>query len=526
MEEDVVVIPPVTPPAAPPVAPPPVEPRGHTLSEQKFFAKRDASSLPNPSVIPPQEPAPVAPPVEVVPPVAQPPVTPPVDEPIAVVPPVDPPVAPPVQAEPPIAEIAEDDFSTELPGLGVEDGSLLEAPAVHPDSPLKVGDPQWAHDAFNRLQADTTISPEDKKTIAELPPTAWDKARRWQNDTKTLGQFRDEQVPIGSVYDTLTKQSKERTDELQTEALNRLLSNPDGIEDFSAKHPQLYATVMTELINNASDVVASVLKKKGFNVVKAEPFDKQKIIDRIKANPMYETLAETDMAVLIEQEITNLAELIGEGTVTPEELAAQMAQPDVPATKAREAFAQVQTTVKEAQETQWKKAIGDGLQAAGIKPATQVELAKNPQAAHLKTVLYEMALNGLPGVVEGWDEHSAKWGANQPGFKETFEEVAMHLQRGDMAAFQESAPSLNPFYFEFGKKRSGMGLIQNLYRAVDGLLGVSVAAPPPVIPGVPPPVNGGLPPGGGELPKTKSGREMTFSEQRYFKSKNGVPASN
>lgn len=513
MAENVIDGQPTPAPAAPapaeptaPVAPAtPAEPRGRTLSERRFFAKQDASSLP---ISPTEPPAQTTPPVNVVSDVVAPSPPPIVDEPAGTVPPIEP------AAEP----ISADDFSVELPGMAVNDGVLLEGPdARHPDSPLDINAPKWQHEAYNRLQADTSISDADKKTISELPPTAWDKARRWQTDTKLLGQFRDAEVPISSVFDMLTKQSKERVAEFEVESLNRLLSNSNRMVEFSDKHGQLFAGLMTSMINEHSDVVASVLKKKGFNVVKAEPFDRNKILDEIKNHPMFETFAETDIAELVNAKINALADMVGTNEeITPEELAAGLQKADQPATDTavRELTTSIMQAHAEVRDNQWLKAIGDGLQSSGIKPATQAELTKNPAAAHLKTVLYNAALYGLPGVITGWDEHSANWGANQTGFKETFDELASQLRAGDVARFKESSSALNPFYFEFGQKRANIAMIRNLYSTVDKILSEAAAPPPPVVdPATPPATIDGLPPAGGE-PKGR-----TYSERRYFASR-------
>lgn len=498
----------VVPPVAPAAPAAPVERTFRTNSEKRFFEKQTAPSLPiTPTEPSPQEPAPAA-----VPPVVVPPVEPPIEAAPAA-PVVDPPVVDePPAAEPPVP--AEDDFSVELPGTVPDDGVLLDAPVRHPDSPLEEGAAQWQHDAYNRLQSDTTISEEDKKTISELPPGSWDKARRWSKDTKLLGQFRDANVPISSVFEMLSKQSKDRTAEFEVESLNRVLSNPEGMTTFSEKHPQLFATLLSELVNSHSEFVAGTLQKAGFNVVKAEPFDKQKILDKLKAHPMWDTFSETDIADMVESQIDELAGMVQTSPISPEDLAAQLEQGTASPAQDSGVYQQLQTSVNEAKSNHWIKAIGDGLQVSGIKPATQEEITRNPAAAHLKTIIYNAALYGLDGVITGWDEHSSKWGESQPGFKSTFEELGTYLQSGDIPRFAENAPSMNPFYFEFGKKRANTALIRNLYKVVDKMLATGTEPPPPPPPGgQPPPVITGQPP-------IQEGRQYrTNSERRYFESR-------
>lgn len=498
---DEISVTPVVEPVAPAAAP---ERKFRTIAEEKFFAKREASSLPNTST----EPSTQEPISEVPAPSA--PDTPVVDEPV--VPPVIDAVEPPT--EPPA--LAEDDFSVELPGSTIpEDGVLLNTDVRHPDSPLAETAPKWQHDAFNRLQSDPNISPEDKKTISELPPSAWDKARKWQADTKLLGQFRNAEVPISAVFDTLTRQSRERVAELETEALNRMLTNPEGMVAYSSAHPREYAEVMAALINDHSDFVASALQKRGFKVVKAEPFDKDKIINDLKQHPLWETFSETEIADLVTSKIEELSGMISTTALTPDELAAQMDKPQATPAMATEAIQKIQTAIVGAKTEQWTKAIGDGLQANGIKPATQAEIAKNPALAHLKTIVYNAALYGLDGVISNWDEHSAKWGQTRPGFSETFDELASYLQDGDIDRFTDGAPGMNPFYFEFGQKRAQTALVQNLYKAIDKLMQETapVPVPQPITPTTPPTTNGQPSPVDG-------GRQYrTNSERRFFESR-------
>lgn len=487
----------VVPPTAPAVDVPavPEQRTFRTNSEKRFFEKQASSSLPNtPTETPPQ--TPVTPDT---PPATTEQVTTPIpDEPT--------PAAPDT--------VAEDDFSVELPGTQVpEDGVLLDAAVRHPDSPLEENAPAWQHDAYSRLQSDTTISDEEKKTISELPPSSWDKARRWAKDTKLLGQFRDPEVPIASVFETLSKQSKERVGELEVESINRVLSDPDSMVAFSDKHPQLYAALLSELVNNHSDFVASTLQKAGFNVVKAEPFDKEKIFDKLRSHPMWDTFSETDIAEMVESQIEELAGMVSTGQVSPEDLAAELGKKDAGPAADNQLYQQVTSTVKNVQDNHWLKAVGDGLQTSGIKPATQEEINRNPAAAHLKTLIYNAALYGLNGVIIDWDSHSSKWGSTQPGFTSTFEELASYLQVGDVARFEENAPSMNPFYFEFGQKRARTALIQNLYRTVDKLLTAEPATVPPLPPGTPPPTIEGQPAPTGER------KYRTNSERRFFESR-------
>lgn len=462
-------------PAAPATPTPAPEKQFRTLSEAKFFANKENSSLPEtPIELPPQEPAPIVP------------STPSPSEPVSVTPP-------------------EDDFSVDFPEAQKEEGVLLQDPVRHPDSPLSDTAPQWQHDAFNRLQQDPTISEEDKKTISALPPNVWDKARRWNADTKLLGEFRDQNVPISRVFDILTKQSKERATEIETEAINRLLSTPERMIEFSAAHPQTYAQVMSTLITEHTDFIADVLKRKGFTLSKAQPFDVNKVLEDLKSDPLWDTFSETDIAAKVEAAMAEMAQRIGTTEVTPEDLMEGLNQQ--PQSESSQVFQTAFETAKRARDNQWLKAISDGLAESGIKPATPEEAKRNPAAANLKTLIYNVALHGLPGVITNWDEHSAQWGAKQPGFQETFQELASLLTSGEFERFEESSSAMNPFYYEFGKRRANIGLIQNLYRTVDKLLSTTEPAPAPT---------GTTPPGGTASAPAAEPRGRTLSERRFF----------
>lgn len=472
-------------PSEPIPAPAAPEPRGQTLAEQKFFASRDASSLPPvPTDIPiepsNQEPTPAAPLVPDTAAVAAP--------------------APAAESTP--EAIPETDFSTTMPGE--TDGVLIGDDMLHPDSPLDASAPPWQHEEYRRLQADSSLSDEDKKAISELPPSKWAKARKWQADTKLLGQFRNPEIPISQVFDVLKKQSKERVAALEVESLARLVQSGEGMVEFSRTHPQLYGEIMSEMINSHTEFVQKALQKKGFNLVKQEPVSMDSIKAKLKANPLYETFADTDLEDLILQEYEALAQRLQPGEVTPEDLIPG----DQPDTVDTAHFQALQQTVSTVRETQWIKAVSDGVQASGIKPATQEEAQRNPAAAHLKTLIYNVAVHGLPGVMTGWDEHSDKWGQAQPGFTSTRDDLRTLLREGDLESFTANAPSMNPFYYDFGTKRGTTPLIQNLYRQA---LKMFETAPPAPVPTTQPPLTNGNAP----TPEVKG---QTYAERKYFAS--------
>jgi hypothetical protein len=476
-----------------------------SFAEQRFIDNLQASSSSLPNT--PTEPA-----TDVSAPAATP-VTPPA-EPIAPVVEPTPAAAPepaaPVQLEPaapePVVDV-DDDFSADFIDAAPIQAEGTAPAAPDPNSPLAADAPQWQQDAFKRLQNDESISAEDRKTIAELPPTAWDKARRWQRDTQTFGKFRDKNVAISEVYDVLTKQSKDRTTELEIEALNRLVTDPSGekMGEFSAKYPKVYTELLSGLITQHPDFVQEALKAKGFVVSKIEQVDVDAALADIKNDPLWTNIEDTPLGDQIEAKLKVLAEQAARAKApefAPEPSA------DVPSDDT--AYQAAHAAIVQVRDSHWLKAVGDGLVSQGIKPATQEETRINPAAAHLKNMVYTAALRGLPGILPDWDEHSAQWGQKQEGFLPTFQELTSYMQEGDYDKFQENAPAMNPYYYEFGERRGNIPLIKRLYKFVDSMFGAAQPPPPPPEPQTI------TSPNGSPAPAPAESRFKTLSEKRFF----------
>jgi hypothetical protein len=469
-----------------------------SFAEQRFIENLQAvsSSLPT---------TPTEPVTDVPVPAATPELPP--AEPIA--PAVEPPPASaaPAQELEPAAPEADDDFSADFIDAAPAPAEATEPTPVDPGSPLAADAPQWQRDAYRRLQSDESLSAEDRETVAGLPPSKWDIARKWARDTKTFGKFRDKNVAIGEVYDVLSKQSKDRTTELEIEALTRLVTDPTGTKmgEFSAKHPKVYTELLSGLITQHPEFVQQALASKGYVVSKTENIDVESAIADIKNDPLWINIEDTPLGDQIEAKLKVLAEQAARAA-TPEFTPEQTAdQPD-------EAYQAAHTAITQVRDSHWLKAVGDGLVSQGIRPATPEETRINPAAAHLKNMVYTAALRGLPGIISDWDEHSAQWGQKQDGFLSTFQELTSYMQDGDYDKFQENAPSMNPYYYEFGTRRANTPLIRRLYKAVDQMFGNATApADPPV-----PEAQTTTSPSGSPAPAPADSRFRTLSEKRFF----------
>lgn len=392
------------------------------------------------------------------------------------------------------------EFSTEIP-----DEPKPEESVDIPEGVLPPESPQWQKDAYSRLMQDETLTEEDKETIKQLNPKAWDKARKWNKDTKLLGQFRNKEVPITSVYEVLEKQSPERLRELEVESINRAIGDGETLVRFSQEHPKVFSELLVSLIDNHSEFVTSVLNKKGYSVAKTGPVSADSILDQLKADPLWETLEDTEFGDKLKAEIQALAEKAS--SVSTEDLEKELSS-SAQDSDAAEQYQKVYTTVQKARDDHWLKAVADGLHNQGIRPATQEETRRDPALASVKNLIYHAALRGLDGVLPNWDDHSSKWGASQPGFTTTMAELQDQLQSGNTDKFLEGAAALNPFYYEFGTKRAMIPFIRNTYQKVESLLNSRSPAPPP---------KQTQPPSTASNDQTPTGRQYrTLAEKRFF----------
>jgi len=515
-DENVTAIPPAADPSAPAATPPAAEPvKARSIQEEKFLANlRSTSSTPNTETTPPQDAAPST--DEATPPAGTAEPTP---EPA----PTDGTEPPPAPAEGEGAaelgtELEGDDLSSDLPGTTQP---VIEPGAIHPDSPLPADAPAWQQQAFIDIQNDPALSDDEKKTITQLNPSAWSRARRWQKDTKLLGQFRNEDIPIAQVYEMLSRQSKERTVALETEALNRVLSNAERMTDFSKAHPQVFASLLSGLITQHTEFVGKALKAHGLEVIKPEPVNADKLLEELHQNELWETIEGTPLAAQMEQRIKDLASKIGTADVSPEDLAKELGGDSPPQSVSTEAYQKTQEAIMTARDRHWLVSISDGLKAAGIKPATPEETRRNPVAAKMKDIVHAIALRGLDGVVENWDTAAAKWGERNEGFQASFTELQALLNEGDIDRFGEYASGLNPLYYEFGTRRAGIPLIKKLYAEAERLLNGAAAAPPPA-PAADTPTPGTTDTAGTQAaaaaattPGTENGRYLSLAERRF-----------
>lgn len=449
------------------------------LSDQRILDQFKATSSLQPEpAAPSADPTPIAEPV----PAATPEPTPTSTDPI---PPVEPAPADPA-AEPTI----DNDFSADLPDLPNPVTPAAEPTEIPADSPLAADAPSWQHEAFKNLKSDPELSDEDKAEIAKLPPGQWARTRQWSKSSKILGKYRDKNVPIKEVVGLLEKQDKERTGELTTFAVSQMIDSPELQSNFAQQHPDEFARLMVSLATHNPKFLTDLVERQGFKVVKGEPLNvDQTMIDlekELEADPMWEVVKDSSLGEALKASLKAKLTPFAESAKAPElnaaELAAQLkGEPTPDQTAQMEQINRMQETFSNTREKVWLAAVADGLQTAGIKPASQAEMQKDPALANLKNFIYNVALRGMPGVLPDWDEQSFAFGATRDGFKDMAAELQNLAQRGEIDRFRDGAPALNEFYYEFGQRRASIGLVKNTYAYVNRLL-AGTAPPPPVEP--------------------------------------------
>lgn len=481
------------------------------ISDQRVLDRfKAASSLP---------PEPAAPAADPITPVAEP-----VPEPITPEPPAPstddpPPAEPPVTPTLPVEPTVDDDFSSDLPDMppanpGEQPAEPSEIPA---DSPLDATAPKWQHEAFKNLKSDPDLSEEDKKEIATQPPGTWTRLRAWSKSSKILGKYRDKNVPIKDVVGLLEKQDGERTEELTSYAVSRMIDSPERAESFAKDHPDVFARLMVSLATHNPKFLTDLVERQGFKVVKGEPFDMDKALAEFENDPMWEVTKDTSLGDAIKAKFQAFAESAKDPkALDAEELAAELkGEPTQDQTAQMEQINRIQETYVNTRENVWLAAVADGLQTAGIRPATQAEMQKSPALATMKNLIYNVALRGMPGVLPDWDEQSYAFGETREGFKQTATELQSMVQRGELDRFTESAPVLNEFYYEFGQRRANIGLVRNAYAHVNRLLAGDGSQPPPPPPPGSPENLGGNGGQGGE-------REYKYGSDRLTLEKYGL----
>jgi len=343
--------------------------------------------------------------------------------------------------------------------------------------------PDWQREQFANIVNDPNFSEQDKRDILAQNPHSWVKQRKWQRDSRTLGRFRDPNVPITDILGALREQNTTRAEQLEIESAASLLSNAEKIVRFAESQPEVYSQLMLALITEAPEQMTQVLGKQGYLVTKAEPANADDILAKLMENPYYASIRDTEFGDEVVNTIRDLATKAGSTEPT------EPTEPNQPAPTGfqnPEFVSRVTETVETTKTQVWDKALSDGLAREGIKPATKEEIAANP-LAYFKTIMHNIAVHGLEGVVPSSDKQIDKFVGDNPDYLETLQALDRYLSSGELDKFKDEAKTLAPVYHQFGAARAGIPFIKGLYNQVQKLLGEkpAVTQPPPPEPTVP-----------------------------------------
>jgi hypothetical protein len=372
------------------------------------------------------------------------------------------------------ADSANED-SFDLPDLSLD--SVTAPPkaegqpeaAKHADSPLTESDPEWQHDAYDRLKSDADISEEEKRSISKLHPSNWDRMREWSKSHKLIGKYRNSDYPMDKVVEDLSKHSASRYAALQTEVVNRIVADPEQLIQFAEQHPQTYSQLIVGLVQAQPEVIGQILSYKGFSVVKDETLNVD--VDTLKQ----ELMADEDWVVLegtgVETKVQKLLESV---SAMKQKLAEVAPEVKTKEQGGAEDAAQSAPSYQDAAinvVNSWESDVEKGIRAAGIVPPTEEERKMHPSAARIKEIAYLAAVHGIPGKLPAWQEQLFIWGeAKREGFKERTDEIARLVRESSESEALSYAKSVKADAYELGRLRASIPYIKNMYSDASRLM--------------------------------------------------------
>lgn len=380
----------------------------------------------------------------------------------------------------PKEDVKPDDFSTNLPGLTVQDKPEDSAviPQVQSDdyNEFKPGDdaPTWQHTAFANIVNDQGLSDSDKKSVLQQNPYAWDKFRQREKSGKIIGRFSDRNVPINEVFSDLETYNGDRLIELEVEAVSRIITDESKIQAFGESKPEVLRDLLNALVELNPDLVTRALNARGYNVVEDKPFDVEAALEEMRNNPLWEGISDSELEEQIISQMKSLAEKV-QPNIQPDGTEDADPSPETPANT--EYLQQAASAVQNARDSVWVKAISEGVSQSGIKPATQSEVSATP-LAHIKTFLHHIAVHGLPGVIPDWESQSLQYAAGDEEFNKNRALLREGLESGKLDEFNSRVNTLAPTYYTFGQQRGKMGIISNLWKQVDAMVQSALSAKP------------------------------------------------
>lgn len=413
---------------------------------------------------------------------------------------------PPAVVEPPVTTDTGLNFSFDLPTSIDEPVTPAAQPQIVPvvetelSKLVKIDEntPEWIKTSLADLESDTSISQEDKQSIAQLPPNKWSRVKNWEKNSKTVSNFLNNTVPIDTVLNDLKSKSGARASQLENHVVASMVSNPQELERFAVANPEQYKKLMLGLANSSEDTVKAILESKGYRVEKADatPIGND-LLALLESNDEYSddwghvkgTKVEDLVKQILSRDAAREVKFQELQANAPEKLVAQTDNtPEGAFTPEQQ---QGLTTIS----SEWGKVYSSGLAASGIVPPTEQQMKDNPESGMLRQMAYEIAVNGMGSKLPSWDEHLYAWGMTQDDYKDIDTEVSRLITEGKVSDAVNLSKGAAASVYKFAQLRAKVPAIQSALALAKKLeSGVVTPKPPeanPALPVVPVNTNNG-----------------------------------
>lgn len=382
-------------------------------------------------------------------------------------------------------------FSFDLPD---EASVSVEAPAPPSNSaaPLEVAPvdvlidqlaalpqdaPEWQREALTRLETDTDIDPEDKKLIAKTNPSGWDRARRWNKNSKILSNLTRDDYPVEEKVNHLRKQLAPQTFQtLNNRLIADTVSTPESLSSFAATNPEVYRDLMVGLVTTQPDAVKTILESQGYRVERSfesAPMEVESLLKQLQdANPDdYDLIANTP----VEEQLKAILGDAATRDARLRELEADRANQS--AAKGEAAPAADDPQIAERQSLysdvikSWESDFDKALKDSGITPPTPEDFRQNYQAAVLRDTAYTIAKSGYGDKSPNWFNQLMDWGTKRTGFNEAQEQIVSSIEQGRKEDALSYGRSASADVYELGKLRAKMPAVKAYLDMANNLSG-------------------------------------------------------
>lgn len=355
-------------------------------------------------------------------------------------------------------------------GTEVSDSETVATRVTYdPASPLKEEDPQWMHEAYQRLKEDPELDEEVKAAIKGLPAERWDSARTWNKSHKKLGQFRNPEYPMEQFLESLEKQSPERTSDLKMTVIRDVIGDSEALVNFANHNPETYSYLMVALADSQPELLAKVLERKGYSVSSSPTLtDFDSISEELENSEEWDYIVGTELEDKIKALFAQTAQMT-------EKLRQQEELSLFPESENKEGDAEdyIPPQVRKAAEitnsvfSRWEADVKDGVESAGIKYPSDAEVQSAPIPSLLRRLAYNISVHGLEGTLPPWQEAIFTWGERVEGFKSKTTELTDLINQAREEEASSYARSLAPHAHRFGKLRAGIPAVKTLLRLAE-----------------------------------------------------------